>query len=215
VAAADGGALASRGFVYTSARTAGDHNQYHSHCSCVPVASWESSPLLEGYDPDGLYQQYLDGKYAGLFILTWEERGRPRNNVPGLHPDIYNPAGNKIEVHEIVTANRLHKLGFQVDFIPKVNLPGVTTLDIWLNGAARWEIKAPLGAAKTTIENQLDRAKLQSDKAILDTFRTPLSDDHVLNDVRRYMAGAHRHITHGMVLLEDGSMVVIPRTDLR
>ena len=50
--------LASRGFVYTSASAAGDHNQYHSHCACVPVASWESSPLLEGYDPDALYRQY-------------------------------------------------------------------------------------------------------------------------------------------------------------
>jgi hypothetical protein len=54
--------LASRGFVYLTAESAGKLNKYHSHCDCVPVASWEKHPLLAGYDPDALYQQYLAAK---------------------------------------------------------------------------------------------------------------------------------------------------------
>lgn len=53
--------MASRGFVYASAEEAGgDGNKYHHHCDCVPTPEWSGEPTVEGYDPEALYQQYLE-----------------------------------------------------------------------------------------------------------------------------------------------------------
>lgn len=49
--------LASRGFAYTSEKTAGREMQYHSDCDCRIVPSW-GKQTLAGYDPDGLYARY-------------------------------------------------------------------------------------------------------------------------------------------------------------
>lgn len=71
--------LASRGFVYHSAETAGALNHYHDYCDCRIVPGWDTydsgpsrrgswSTSVEGYDPDALYDQYLalmqDGKIS-------------------------------------------------------------------------------------------------------------------------------------------------------
>lgn len=49
--------LASRGFVYKSAASAGELNHYHAHCRCRIVPGFEGA-TVEGYDPDF---------YAGLY----------------------------------------------------------------------------------------------------------------------------------------------------
>ena len=49
--------LASRGFAYTSEKTAGREMQYHSDCDCRIVPSW-GKQTLKGYDPEGLYERY-------------------------------------------------------------------------------------------------------------------------------------------------------------
>lgn len=54
--------MASRGFVYTSASMAGDGNKFHGDCDCVPTPDWSDDPSLEGYDPDGMYDQYLEAR---------------------------------------------------------------------------------------------------------------------------------------------------------
>lgn len=46
--------LASRGFVYRSAEKA---SSYHRYCDCVLVPGYPGIEV-DGYDPDGLYQQY-------------------------------------------------------------------------------------------------------------------------------------------------------------
>lgn len=51
--------LASRGWVYESAETAGAMNKYHSDCDCEIVPSWgKDRPNVEGYDPEKLYADY-------------------------------------------------------------------------------------------------------------------------------------------------------------
>lgn len=47
--------LASRGFVYYSKKAAGELMQYHNDCDCQIVAGVDD---VEGYDPDGLYEDY-------------------------------------------------------------------------------------------------------------------------------------------------------------
>lgn len=51
--------LASQGFVYSSEATAGEFRDFHPHCDCQVVPSWEKSPRVEGYDPEGMYDRYL------------------------------------------------------------------------------------------------------------------------------------------------------------
>lgn len=59
--------LGSRGAVYTTSKAAGDLIKFHGRCDCVVTPVWNDSDydrLKEqtGYDPEGLYQQYLDSK---------------------------------------------------------------------------------------------------------------------------------------------------------
>ena len=57
--------LASRGFVYASEKTAGDiggrFNRYHDRCDCT-VMPGTATTTIEGYDPDWLYDVYLDSR---------------------------------------------------------------------------------------------------------------------------------------------------------
>lgn len=51
--------LASCGFVYASAATAGQGHAYHDHCSCVPTPLWKGqSHHIDGYDPKALRAAY-------------------------------------------------------------------------------------------------------------------------------------------------------------
>lgn len=66
--------LASRGAVYesresaskvaqgTGKRKSGD--KYHDLCDCTPTPMWSDSAYPDGYDPDGLYQQYINARDA-------------------------------------------------------------------------------------------------------------------------------------------------------
>ena len=51
--------LASRGMAYQSAATAGDGRKFHPDCDCQIVPITRGGPLPAGYDPDALYEQYL------------------------------------------------------------------------------------------------------------------------------------------------------------
>lgn len=52
--------LASRGFVYHSAETAGNGNRFHRNCDCRIVPGYGSNPSVEGYDPSDLYDQWRE-----------------------------------------------------------------------------------------------------------------------------------------------------------
>lgn len=57
--------LASRGFVYASAATAGQGHAYHDHCSCVPTPLWKGqAPRIHGYDPTALRAAYDKARAA-------------------------------------------------------------------------------------------------------------------------------------------------------
>ena len=55
--------LASRGFVYLNRNTAGDAGHYHPNCDCRIVPGFDGETDVQGYDPDKLYQQYLDSGF--------------------------------------------------------------------------------------------------------------------------------------------------------
>lgn len=54
---------ASRGWVYHSRETAGEFSQFHDHCDCQIVPQWESQRAhIEGFDPDALFEVYLEAR---------------------------------------------------------------------------------------------------------------------------------------------------------
>lgn len=66
--------VASRGPVYHTAESAGALDHWHAGCDCAIVPFWgtfevgpsrrASAMSLEGYDPDALYGEYLNGKFG-------------------------------------------------------------------------------------------------------------------------------------------------------
>lgn len=53
--------LASRGFVYKSAKTAGEGSHFHAHCRCKVVPQFDKrgrETKVEGYDPDELLDRW-------------------------------------------------------------------------------------------------------------------------------------------------------------
>ena len=56
--------LASRGMVYLSAASAGEGRKFHPDCDCQIVPLARGGPLPAGYDPDALYEQYLQRRAA-------------------------------------------------------------------------------------------------------------------------------------------------------
>lgn len=89
--------MASRGFVYYSARSAGDMGRgvgddFHDWCDCAVVAEWDrEAHHIAGYDPDAMFDRYLTAR---------EEAGSSDPNdiayaLRRLYPDQY-----KDGVHE-------------------------------------------------------------------------------------------------------------------
>lgn len=52
--------IASRGAVYANKDTAGDSKKFHSHCDCSIIPMWHGDEYPTGYDPESLYDQYVD-----------------------------------------------------------------------------------------------------------------------------------------------------------
>lgn len=75
--------LASRGFVYKSASTAGEGNHYHRSCRCKIVPGFKGMKVA-GYDPDALYSDYLDGKFG-----TFARKKRGGGSVTVSHEEAY------------------------------------------------------------------------------------------------------------------------------
>lgn len=57
--------LGSRGFAYASAKSAGDDmlhgtnaDHYHAFCKCEIVPSWDKNPVVDGYNPRALYNEW-------------------------------------------------------------------------------------------------------------------------------------------------------------
>ena len=55
--------LASRGWVYHTAETAGSQENWHDFCDCMVVPEWQSGEIyIEGYDPDAMHARYLEAR---------------------------------------------------------------------------------------------------------------------------------------------------------
>lgn len=78
-------AIASQGFIYRSAASAGEFTEYHKFCDCQVVPNWEVSPRVEGFDPDALYDIYKQARdEAGSTDLHEVTKYMRRQ-----HPDLF------------------------------------------------------------------------------------------------------------------------------
>ena len=76
--------LASRGFVYTSAEAA---SHAHAGCDCRVVQGYPGMEV-DGYDPDALYSDYLDGKFG-----TFANKKRGGGSGAVSHSEAYRSMG--------------------------------------------------------------------------------------------------------------------------
>lgn len=163
--------LASRGWVYWSRETAGEFNHYHQNCRCVVVASNEKHPALEGYDPDGLYERYLqcreavqkstEGAVDTKSILREMERRDPewlRTGKPSpIDGDRLTPKRRRElkRTGEWDSILRLSKQGIEVE--PQDEDPAaVANIDLKIRGSL-WEMKGIYGTGRS-IDPKFDEA---------------------------------------------------------
>ena len=178
--------LASQGFVYSSARAAGQrgglYNSFHSHCDCA-VMPGDDLTEIDGYDPDWLLEVYQDaraavehdaraaydaaggedgtGKKYDKFLrdrIAKEIETRDRDWAwTGKKCSVTVEPGAKPKKKESDVANRLVPHGFNVGFLKPINESGRRTADATLNGA-RFEFKQPVGdkVARTVGNNTID-----------------------------------------------------------
>lgn len=132
--------LASRGFVYVSADTAGEGGHYHPSCDCRIVPGFPGMDV-EGYDPDALYRQWKE----------LEREDRIRRSVKA--EDGAAPLPKEQEVGEMLADD----LGWRVEFVRPVNKNRVKTADALVNGEL-WEFKIPEAWNDKTVKNQFKRA---------------------------------------------------------
>lgn len=87
--------LASRGFVYASAKTAGQFDHYHPNCRCMAVPSISGFEDIDGYDPGEWYEKWkrhekskkTDGAYAerDAYLANYEALGKLRRQKQSIH----------------------------------------------------------------------------------------------------------------------------------
>lgn len=139
--------LASRGFVYKSAKSAGEFSHFHRGCDCRIVASTDSEGL-EGYDPDRElelwreFQEIEDGegtraeKRAKMRAVLEGSNG-PANRfsrIEGPHNRIYDLAASnpnysqgiewQSNCQRCVAAYELRRRGYDVTALPRPMMNG-------------------------------------------------------------------------------------------
>ena len=77
------------------------------------------------------------------------------------------PNGEHLEPHEYETLLLLTNLGKRIELIPRSHTPKCKTADFVMDGL-EWEMKAPVGTSRRTIEHSFRVAATQSENIIID-----------------------------------------------
>ena len=88
------------------------------------------------------------------------------------------------EKHELATAKFFSEKGKDIVFICPSNIPEVYRPDILMDGV-EWEIKAPIGNGKKTIERNMHKAAKQSKYIIFDLRRISLEEKRCISQLER------------------------------
>lgn len=116
------------------------------------------------------------------------------------------PNGVSLEKHENETVVFFTELGYDVELIPPSNSPKAKTPDFIMNGVV-WEVKAPHGKSKASLEHIVKRATKQSENIIIDLLHSQIEQRLAIKEIKRCFkqVGSCRRlkiITKGRGLLE-------------
>lgn len=205
--------LASRGFVYKNEKTAGANDHWHAHCDCRIVPSFGADPsIIEGYDPEGLYERYRDCARAVADDLNHASQSAVLKEMGRRNPEWLNhgtpgkitqdpkakPLPKEMQVAEWLTQH-----GFDIHFRETRETEGKKTSDVLLQDVP-WEIKQPCGSGRRNISNQFNEAQGQSDKLIIDTSISPWADKDIEQEVCKQLG--LRDDFSELILIKDGYM---------
>lgn len=184
--------LASRGYVYESASTAGSISSFHASCDCQVVP--EDGTVPDGYDPTALYEQWQLVK-----------SGNTKHFTGGGSVTV--PSGVNLEPHEIDVADVLARHGHAVIFKKIDNTPGAKNPDAYVDGEV-FEFKSPKGSSeKNTISDQFKRGRRQSSRLVLDLRRCGLDDNLAVSQIERRFFGQVR--ISKMIVIDHGGNVLV------
>lgn len=127
--------------------------------------------------------------------------------------DLIVPIGAIVLPHELRTATQLMRRGYKVEFIVPEKVYYRKSPDILLNGVI-YEMKAPIGGQRSTIEQNLKRALRQADRIVFDSHRMKtLPDDIIEVELTKHFKRSSK-IKSLLFVRRDGSIVDIGGTML-
>lgn len=92
--------------------------------------------------------------------------------------------GISLQEHEHATIKVLLLAGYNIQLIPPVQEKGLKTPDLTIDGVP-WEMKAPIGNGKRTVQNTLIRAGKQSENIIIDLRRSKMPENQAIRDFEK------------------------------
>ncbi len=92
--------------------------------------------------------------------------------------------GISLQEHEHATIKVLLLAGYNIQLIPPVQGKGIKTPDLTIDGVP-WEMKAPMGNGKRTVQNTLIRAGKQSENIIIDLRRSKMQENQAIRDFEK------------------------------
>ena len=94
------------------------------------------------------------------------------------------PNGVSLEKHENETVVFFTELGYDIELIPPSNSPKSKTPDFMMSGTA-WEMKAPQGKSKTSLEHIVKKAAKQSENIIIDLMRSQVMEEVAVKEITK------------------------------
>lgn len=113
------------------------------------------------------------------------------------------------EKHELATARFFAELGKDISFICPSSIPEVYRPDICMDGV-EWEIKAPLGNGKKTIERNMHKAAKQSKYIIFDLRRISLPEKQCLTQLEKEF-NERGYLRRLLVIKRSGELIEFSR----
>lgn len=115
------------------------------------------------------------------------------------------PNGVMLQPHEYATVIVLTEHGYDVELIPPSYTPKSKTGDLIMNGMI-WEMKAPVGKSRSTLEHVIQKAAHQARNIIIDLRRTKLDDTKSIVNARKLYA-KFRSVRNLWVITKDGELI--------
>ncbi len=107
------------------------------------------------------------------------------------------------------TAIFLAERGKSIVFIKPSQIPNTHTPDIIMDGI-EWEIKAPTGGSKRTIETNIRNAVKQSHYLIFDLRRIKITEKQCISQLEKELR-CRRYIKRMLVITKTGELLEYPQ----